>query len=58
MNTNERIRRIREVERATERLTKKGWRVEAIQHTDEPGEPFRTTINLATEGDSELGGTL
>lgn len=54
MNTSDRIKRIREVERAAQRLTASGWTLEAIEYTDEADQPFRTTVRLATDsGDAD-----
>lgn len=58
MNTNERVKRIREVERVAGKLQAKGWRVERITHQDEDGEAFKTEVVVSVEMDSELGGVL
>lgn len=54
MNTRDRQRSIREVERNVARLVSKGWKVECIIHKDEPGAPFRTQIHVAKDGPSVI----
>lgn len=50
MNTNERVRRIREVEKSVERLVDKGWNRECVTFQDESGEPFIAEIRLTIGG--------
>ena len=50
MDARARGRSIREVERQVEQLVAKGWRVERIQHVDEPDQPFRTEVRIAKDG--------
>ena len=47
MRSNERIQRIREIEKTVAKLHEKGWRMEAVEHTDEEGEPFRTVLRMS-----------
>lgn len=58
MNQQERLARIRQVERKVAKLVAKGWRMERIDHTDEDGEPFRTTIQVCCDGTDEKAGTI
>ena len=47
MKGKERLGRIREIERVFAKLQKKGWRVEAVEHLDMEGEPFRTVMRMS-----------
>ena len=47
MHSKERLGRMREIERHVSKLQKKGWRVEAVEHLDMEGEPFRTVIRMS-----------
>ncbi len=47
MRANERLRRIREIERTIAKLQEKGWRMEAVEHTDQEDEPFRTVVRMS-----------
>lgn len=58
MNTDDRIHRIRQVEKAMGKLRKKGWRIESVRHEDEEDEPFRSTIRVSVEGESGHTGVL
>jgi len=52
MRTADRVRRIREAERAVGKLVEKGWRLECIEYQDEADEPFRATVHIAVNGES------
>ena len=58
MRSKERIFRIREIERTVAKLQKKGWRMEAVKHTDEEDEPFRTSIHMSCLPKSNHKGIL
>ncbi len=47
MKASERLTRIRQIERTVARLQKKGWRMEAVEHTDQEDEPFRTVVRMS-----------
>ena len=47
MHSKGRRSRIREIERTVAKLQKKGWRMEAVEHLDEDGEPFRTVVRMS-----------
>ncbi len=47
MKASERLSRIREIERTVANLQKKGWCMDAVEHTDEEGEPFRTVVRMS-----------
>jgi len=49
MNTRERFRRMREVERQVNKLVVKGWRVRQVVYDDEEDQPLYATIVLAAE---------
>ena len=41
------MKRIRQIERTVAKLQEKGWRMEAVEHTDEDGEPLRTVVRMS-----------
>ena len=47
MKAIERIARIEEIERTVAKLQSKGWRMEAVEHTDEEDQPFRTVLRMS-----------
>ena len=49
---------MREIETTVAVLQKKGWRMEAVEHTDESGEPFRTIVRMAVDPKSTERSTL
>jgi len=50
LNSKDRQHSIREVERHVEKLVRSGWRLEKLEHVDEPGQPFRTVVSIAKDG--------
>jgi len=49
MNTKDRFKRMREVERGVAKLVEKGWRVQRVQYDDEANEPLHATITLTID---------
>ena len=49
MDTVERFKRMREVERQVGRLVAKGWRVQRVVYDDEENQPLYATIVLTAE---------
>lgn len=58
MNTAERFKRMREVERQLEKLVRRGWSVKQVVYDDEEGCDFQTRIILATDGKDEKDGVF
>jgi len=47
-----------ELETFVEELVERGWTLEQLCTEDSRDEPYRVTITLSVEGESELGGML
>ena len=58
MLAEERRKRIAEIETVVSVLQEKGWRVEQVQHTDIPDEPFKTEFTLSCASDTDRAGIL
>jgi len=58
VNSKDRFKRMREVESFVSKLVRKGWHVDAVVHTDEDREPFKTEIHLSVESKSAVEGKL
>lgn len=56
MNTNDRIRRVREVEKLVDKLVDKGWTKECVTFQDEADAPYKAEIHMYYEPPSALGG--
>ena len=50
MNSRERARAVRDVERIVMQATKKGWTLEELSTTDERNEDFHVVIRLSIAG--------
>jgi len=58
MTGPERVARLMELETLVQELVDLGWTLEQLCTEDSRDEPFRVTITLSVEGESELGGML
>lgn len=58
MTSNERQKRIKQIERVVSTLQSLGWRIEEVHHIDEVDEPLRTRLILSCEPESVIGGLL
>ena len=58
MDTTERFKRMREVEKQVGILVKKGWNVKRILYDDEANCPMHATITLTVDGESKVDGVL
>jgi len=58
MNTRERFKRMREVERQVNKLVLKGWRVRQVVYDDEEDQPLHATIVLTAEDMDHEGAVI
>ena len=58
MNTGDRMVRMAEVERASQKLVDKGWKVERIAYEDERDEPFKAHVSLSVDGSKVEDGVV